>query len=218
MVTYQEAGMRDLIILGTGVHALEMVEIVERVNRASPSWNLLGLITAEQIMVGQVLNGAPVLGMPDDLGKYPRADLVPSWADLKAMGDLPLERFVSLIDPSTFISRTAVIGRGCVFYPNCFVGLNAKVDDLVFVMTGSVINHDDVIGTWTAITTGVKLAGSVTVEPECYLGQGCNVRQLLTIGRHSIIGIGAVVVKNVEPNSVMAGIPARRIRTNLPES
>jgi len=29
--------MKDLLILGTGVHALEMVEIVERVNRVSPT-------------------------------------------------------------------------------------------------------------------------------------------------------------------------------------
>lgn len=210
--------MRDLIILGTGVHALEMVEIVERVNRERPTWNLLGLIASEEKRVGQVLNGAPVLGMPDDLRKYPRAGLVPNLVELKAIGDVPVERLVSLVDPSTFISRTAVIGRGCVFYPNCFVGLNARVDDLVFVMTGSVINHDDVIGSWTGLTTGVKLAGSVTVEPECYLGQACNVRQLLTIGRHSLIGMGAVVVKNVEPNSVMAGNPARKIRINLPEA
>ena len=39
--------MRDLLILGTGVHALEMVEIVERVNRAAATWNLIGLITAD---------------------------------------------------------------------------------------------------------------------------------------------------------------------------
>jgi sugar O-acyltransferase (sialic acid O-acetyltransferase NeuD family) len=210
--------MRDLIILGTGVHALEMVEIVERVNRESATWNLLGLIGADEKLVGQVLNGAPVLGTPDDLGKYPRAVWVPNLVDLKALGDMPVERMVSLVDPSTFISRTAVIGRGCVFYPNCFVGLNARVDDLVFVMTGSVINHDDRIGSWTAITTGVKLAGSVTVEEGCYLGQGCNVRQLLTIGRQSMIGMGAVVVKDVEPYSVMAGNPARKMRTNLPEA
>jgi sugar O-acyltransferase (sialic acid O-acetyltransferase NeuD family) len=210
--------MRDLIILGTGIHALEMVEIVERVNRESATWNLRGLITADAMLVGQALNGAPVLGMPDDLSKYPRAALVPNLVDLKALGDIAVEKMVSLVDPSTFISRTASIGRGCVFYPNCFVGANAQVDDLVFVMTGSVINHDDRIGCWTAITTGVKLAGSVTVEEGCYLGQGCNVRQLLTIGRQSLIGMGAVVVKDVEPYSVMAGNPARKLRSNLPEA
>jgi len=207
-------GMQDLLILGTGDHALEMVEIVDRINRVAPTWNLLGLITADRTLVGQELNGSRVIGQPDDLAHYPNAGLVPSWADMKSMGDLPLDHFISLVDPSTFISRTARVGRGCVFYPHCFVGLNAVVEDLVFCMTGSVINHDNRIGTFTALTTGVQLAGYVTIEPECYLGQSSTIRQYLKIGRHSLIGMGSVVVKDVPPESVMAGNPARWIREN----
>ena len=206
--------MKDLLILGTGVHALEMIEIVERINRVSPIWDLVGLITADETQVGQELNGARVVGQPDDLHHYPNAGLVPSLVELKSMGDLPLDHFVSIVDPSTFISRTARIGRGCVFYPHCFVGLNAVVDDLVFCMTSSVINHDNVIGSWNVLTTGVQLAGNVTIEPECYLGQSSTIRQYLKIGRHSLIGMGAVVLKDVAPDSVMAGNPARWIREN----
>jgi hypothetical protein len=36
--------MKDLVILGGGVHAAEMVEIVGRINRVKKTWNLLGLI------------------------------------------------------------------------------------------------------------------------------------------------------------------------------
>ena len=206
--------MRDLLILGTGVHALEMVEIVERVNRAAATWNLIGLITADENQIGQSFNQTLVVGTPGDLTRYPKAVLVPSWADLPRMGDLPLDRVVSLIDPTSFVSRTAIIGRGCVIYPHCFVGLNARLDDFIFCMTGSIINHDDIIGCHTAIASGVQLAGSVTVESECYLGQACTIRQCLTIGRHSIIGMGAVVIKDVEPDSIMAGNPARKLKTN----
>jgi sugar O-acyltransferase (sialic acid O-acetyltransferase NeuD family) len=206
--------MRDLLILGTGVHAQEMVEIVERVNQAGGDWNLIGLISADASQAGRTLNRALVLGTPADLARYPQVSLLPSWADLPGMGNLPMERVVSLIDPTAFISRTAVIGRGCVVYPHCYVGLNARLDDLVFILAGSIINHDDVIGYRTAVASGVKLAGSVTIEPECYLGQACTVRQLLKVGRHSIIGMGAVVVKDVAPDSVMAGNPARKIKTN----
>jgi sugar O-acyltransferase (sialic acid O-acetyltransferase NeuD family) len=206
--------MKDLLILGTGVHALEMVEIVERVNRVEPTWNLLGLITADEKLLGQTLNQARVVGKAGDWSRFPGAALVPSLADLRALGSVPVERCVSLVDPTTFISRTATIGRGCVFYPNCFVGLNAQVGDFVFCLTGSVINHDDVIGSRTAVTSGVQLAGSVTVGPDSYLGQACTVRQKLTIGAHSMIGTGAVVVKDVAPESVMVGNPARCIKKN----
>lgn len=61
----------------------------------------------------------------------------------------------------------------------------------------------------------VTLAGVVHVEADCYLGQSCTIRQHLRIGKKSLIGMGAVVVKDVPPNSVMVGNPARRIRDNI---
>jgi len=91
------------------------------------------------------------------------------------MGDVTTDRLASLVDPTAFVSRTSSIGRGCVLYPHCYVGLNARLDDLVFALAGCVINHDDVIGRGTALASGAQLAGSVTVEPDCYLGQACTV-------------------------------------------
>lgn len=207
--------LRDLIILDTGVHALEMAEIAARVNRAKPTWNLLGFITRDEKQVGRGLNGLPVIGTRAALPRYPDAALVPgNEGGWKSMTDLPRRQLVSLIDPSVFVSRTATIGVGCVFYPGCYIGLNAKVGDFVFCLGGSVINHDDVVENGCVMCTGVTLAGVVHVEPDCYLGQSCTVRQYLTIGRHSLIGMGAVVVKNVPPDSVMAGNPARKLRDN----
>jgi carbonic anhydrase/acetyltransferase-like protein (isoleucine patch superfamily) len=205
--------MRDLIILGIGVHALEMAEIVERVNAASPTWNLLGYAAPAAHPIGELRNGYPVLGPPEAIFDYPDACLVPC-NEWPAPLPTPEDRLISLIDPTAFVSRTAYVGRGCVLYPGCYVGLNARLGDCVFCLSGCVINHDDVIGDRVVMATGVKLAGSVTVEDECYLGQGCNVRQFLRIGRGSLAGMGAVVVKDAPPNSVVAGNPARWMRNN----
>jgi len=119
---------------------------------------------------------------------------------------------VSLIHPSAVVSRTAHIGVGCVIYPHCYVGLNARINDFVFCLSGCIINHDDVIEERVIFASGVTLAGVVHVESDCYLGQGCQVRQHLRIGRNSLIGMGAVVVTDVPPNSVMVGNPARKLR------
>ena len=68
--------MKDLIILGTGVHAGEMAEIVERINKVQPTWNLLGFITPSESKVGEIFNGYPVLGTRDVLCAYPGVSLV----------------------------------------------------------------------------------------------------------------------------------------------
>ena len=142
---------------------------------------------------------------------YPEAFLVPDNEWPRSLA-IPADRLASLIDPSVFLSRTAVIGAGCVLYPHCFVGLNARIGDAVFCLSGSIINHDAVIENRVVIASGVTLAGSVHVEPDCYLGQACTIRQNVRIGRGSLIGMGAVVVRDVPPGSVIVGNPGRKLR------
>jgi acetyltransferase-like isoleucine patch superfamily enzyme len=205
--------MKDLIILGTGVHAQEMAEIVERVNGVEPSWRLLGYIAGPDGArhVGKVFNGHSVLGCADCMAEYPDAWFIPD-NEFPASTEAPRGRLATLIDPSCFISQTASIGAGCVLYPNCFVGLHAVLRDRVFTLSGSVINHDDTLEDRVVLCSGVLLAGSVHIESDCYLGQGCMIRQSLRVGRDSLIGMGSVVVTDVGPHSVMAGNPARKLR------
>lgn len=203
--------MRDLFILGTDVHAEEMAEIVERVNRAKPTWNLRGYIAPDPQRVGEMRNGYPIRGTPEILADFPEADLVLAYG-WPVSQPIPREQLVSLIDPSVFVSRTAQIGVGCVLFPHSFVGRNARLGDNVFCLSGCVLNHDDVLEDRVTLASGVTLAGGVHVEADCYLGQSCTVRQEVRIGRGSLIGMGAVVVKDVAPNSVIVGNPGRRLR------
>ncbi|OGG55520.1 MAG: hypothetical protein A3F84_29740 [Candidatus Handelsmanbacteria bacterium RIFCSPLOWO2_12_FULL_64_10] len=203
--------MRDLIILGLGAHGPEMAEIVDRVNGVQKTWNLLGFISPDGRKVGENVNGYPVLGTMEALRDYPDACVVPH-GEVRERLEVPRHRLSSLVDPSAFVSRSAQIGVGCVIFPHCYVGLGARLHDFVMCLSGCIINHDNVIEERVFLASGVTLAGYVHVEPDCYLGQGCNVRQYLRIGRGSLIGMGAVVVKEVAPNSVMVGNPARKLR------
>lgn len=58
-----------------------------------------------------------------------------------------------------------------------------------------------------------------TVEEDCLIGIRAVVLNGAVIGRGSIVGAGALVKEGqiIEPNSVVMGIPARRIRTTTPE-
>ena len=200
--------MRDLLIVGDGVHGRELADIVERLNRATPTWNLLGFLSARADEVGTLRNGFPVVGLWEQWNDFPEAALIAD-NEWPASLALPRERLISLVDPSAFVSRGATIGRGCVIYPNCFIGHNARLGDHIFCLSGCTINHDDVIEDRVVFASGVTLAGSVHVETGCYLGQSATVRQKLRIGRGSVIGMGAVVLRDVPPGSVIVGNPGR---------
>lgn len=56
----------------------------------------------------------------------------------------------------------------------------------------------------------------VRIEDECDLGIGAVILPGTTVGRGSIVGAGAVVTKSVEPYSIVAGVPARKIGERPP--
>ena len=64
------------------------------------------------------------------------------------------------------------------------------------------------------VAPGAHLAGRVKVGAEAFIGIGAVVIQNLTIGRASVIGAGAAVVRDVPPDSLAIGVPAR-VRKHL---
>ena len=171
--------MQDLIICSVGCHAMEMAEIVERINRVSPAWNLLGFFCEKNCYEkhqGSTLNGYRVLGTIETWRSIRNAAL--------AIGNefkdpFPMERAATIIDPTAFVSRSAKIGKACVIYPGCFIGYNAVLGNRVFSLSGSVINHDNVLEDGVCLCSNVTLAGGVHAEAGAYLGQACTVRQYL---------------------------------------
>jgi acetyltransferase-like isoleucine patch superfamily enzyme len=53
----------------------------------------------------------------------------------------------------------------------------------------------------------------VVIEDDCWLGAGAIVVDGVRIGRGSVVGAGAVVTRDVEPYSVVVGVPARKVAT-----
>lgn len=107
---------------------------------------------------------------------------------------------------------------------NVFVGLDTYLDcqypeliviedDVTVSFRVMVIVHDDA-RRMDRVEPG---AGSGTVAPVvlergCYLGAGCIVLPGVTVGERSVVAAGAVVVRDVPANKVVAGVPAREIK------
>jgi UDP-3-O-[3-hydroxymyristoyl] glucosamine N-acyltransferase len=87
-----------------------------------------------------------------------------------------------------------------------------KTDDHVH------IGHNCLIGEGTMITACAEISGSVRIGKNVWLAPNCSILQKMTIGDGCYIGIGAVVLKNIEPGIKVFGNPAQRIAIPFPSA
>jgi acetyltransferase-like isoleucine patch superfamily enzyme len=83
----------------------------------------------------------------------------------------------------------------------------------VFILPNVTINHDCIIGDYTCIGAGASISGGVKVGQSCYLGANSSIIGNAKIGDYCLIGLGSVVLHDTEECAVIAGNPARFLRS-----
>ncbi len=116
---------------------------------------------------------------------------------------------VSIIHPSAIVSPHASVGLGAVVFANAVINPCAVVGNGVIVNTGAIVEHDCIVGDFVHVSPNAVLAGGVTLGREVWIGACASVRQLISVGQDGIVGMGAVVTKDVESGATVMGNPAR---------
>ena len=146
--------------------------------------------------------------------------------DVRLGQNVKLANFVNLygctIDDNTKIGafvevqKNAFIGRNCKIQSHTFICDGVTVEDEVFIGHGVTFVNDkypratngngglQCEADWNVVPTVVKKGASI--------GSGVTILCNITIGEKAIVGSGSVVTKDVPPNTIVAGNPARVIR------
>ena len=111
--------------------------------------------------------------------------------------------------PMSTLSRSATLGAGSFLAAGAVVGANATVGRFCIVNTGATIDHDNVIADGVNIAPGAHFAGNVHVEEDAFIGVGASVAPGVRIGARATVGAGAVVIRDVAPDTTVVGNPAK---------
>jgi len=121
------------------------------------------------------------------------------------------------VGPFVEIQKGAAIGARCKISSHSFICEGVTIEDQVFVGHGVMFINDvepratnadgslQAEADWTLVPTRVRKGASI--------GSGAVIMGGITIGERAMIGAGAVVTKDVAADEVVAGVPARLLRT-----
>lgn len=126
---------------------------------------------------------------------------------------VPQARWISVIDPQAVLADDVVHGVGLLASAGCSIMCSARLGDHVAVRNGSHVAHDCTIGDFVIVGVNAVLCGYATVQEGAHIAPGAIVREGTTIGRYSVVGLGAVVLENVPDGAVVAGNPARIVES-----
>jgi len=116
---------------------------------------------------------------------------------------------VTAIHPMATVARDTEIGEGTVIAAGAVVNSGSRIGRNVIINTCASVDHECLVEDGAHICPGARLAGNVRIGRGTKVGIGASVIERIKIGTHSIIGAGAVVVKDVPDNAVAYGVPAR---------
>jgi sugar O-acyltransferase (sialic acid O-acetyltransferase NeuD family) len=108
---------------------------------------------------------------------------------------------------------TVSIGEGSVLVEGVRTTVHTTIGRHVIANLNCTIGHDVVIKDFVTIAPLVAISGNARIGSGVEIGTGSCIREGVTVGDGAMVGMGAVVVKDVEPNAVVVGNPARQIKT-----
>lgn len=207
---------KTIAIFGAGGLGREILALVQ----ALPEWRVIGFFD-DAIKKGTIINEIEILGDRNALLNWPEQIHV-----VLAMGSprqkLEVNSFLkdsrnlyypTLIHPLAIVMSPShvMLGEGTIICAGSIITTDIQIGMHTLINLNTTIGHDSVIGDYSSIMPGVNLAGAVKIGEAVLVGSGANVLNGVNIGKGATIGAGSVVNRNIGPDEIAVGVPARAI-------
>lgn len=184
---------------------------------------IIGFLDDNESLQGKLIRGIPVLGGTELLSSLRKTHEVE--AVYCPIGNNKLRvhflnkakllgyKIPNYIHPSVIISSEVSLGKGVYILLGSRIMPYTIIEDYVMISMGVNIAHHSVLCKGAFLSTGVNFGASIHAKEYSYIGISSTIMTgVKELGANCLIGAGAVVIKDVPDNAVMAGVPAKVLR------
>jgi sugar O-acyltransferase (sialic acid O-acetyltransferase NeuD family) len=204
-----------IVLVGAGGLGREALNYVLEVIRPSPHMRVKGFLDDNPGASRPDRCEFPVLGSIQDYPIEPQDRFVMTIGDCVKRAELTRKlearraRFMTIIHPTAYVAPNAAVGNGCIVGPFCAIGSGARVGDNVLLTWYSSLAHDSVCGSFAVLSPYSTANGSAILEEGVFLGTHAVIHPMIRVGAWSKVASGSVVYRDVPPNCLALGNPAK---------
>jgi sugar O-acyltransferase (sialic acid O-acetyltransferase NeuD family) len=124
---------------------------------------------------------------------------------------LPREtRYFTFIHPTALLLDDVTVGEGSFIGAYSILTAQIQIGRHALLNRGNQVGHDAVAGDFLSLMPGAILSGSVCLGDDVYVGNNACVREKVAICSGVTLGMGAMVVADIDAAGTYVGVPARR--------
>ena len=119
---------------------------------------------------------------------------------------------ISIIHPSTVISRTASLAQGVMIGPLSYVGEGVKIEADTFIGSHVSVGRNTQIDRGCDVAAGVKIGSEVIIEKNVFIGLNATIHNGIKLSEGAVILSGSTVFQSVKKGESVMGNPAQTIK------
>lgn len=203
--------LERVAIIGAGGQARETYAILQK----DPDIEFVGFF--ESVRTKDEFLGYPVRGLED---------LNPSFLCHIAIGNEKVRKIIvdslpqstkwfTVIDQSAMIGDDVYIGEGSFIGQGSIITENVRIGKHTHLNIACTVSHDNKIGDYLTMAPGARIMGGCNFGELIYMGASSCVKDKISICSNTVIGMGAMVVKDINTPGTYVGVPAKPLNKDV---
>ncbi|WP_026978348.1 transferase [Flavobacterium tegetincola] len=208
---------QEIYILGVGHNTIVYIDLAE-----SCGYKIAGLYHYNEERTGEYVHGIPIIDSNTNL--FQRESLG-GMNFIVSVGENAIRTNLSnkiremggniptVIHPSAIVSKYSKISEGVVIHANSVVQADASIGKDTVLSYNTSLSHTSSVGESCYIAFNATIGAYIKVHDFVLMGQSASLvsGKLEYVGKNAVIGAGAVVINNVEADTIVIGNPAKTL-------